>query len=89
MARRLAAALEAGGCQILNEVVLNQVVVALGDETDRIIAEIQADGTCWAGPTTWQGQRAMRLSVSNWSTREDDVDRSAAAIIDAVRHARS
>jgi glutamate/tyrosine decarboxylase-like PLP-dependent enzyme len=89
MARRFASTLEAGGCQILNDVVLNQVVVALGDEADRIIAEIQADGTCWAGPTTWQGHRAMRLSVSNWSTTEVDVDRSAAAIIAAVRRAQS
>ena len=84
MARRLASALEAGGCRVLNEVVLNQVVVALGDEADRIIAEVQAEGTCWAGPTTWQGQRAIRLSVSNWSTAEADIDRSAAAILEAV-----
>jgi glutamate/tyrosine decarboxylase-like PLP-dependent enzyme len=89
MARRFASTLEAGGCKILNDVVLNQVVVGLGEAADEIIRDVQADGTCWAGPTTWQGQRAMRLSVSNWSTTEHDIDRSAAAIIGAVDRARS
>ena len=88
MARRLATALENAGHQVLNEVVLNQVVVGLGAATDEIIADIQAEGTCWAGPTTWRGQRAMRLSVSNWSTAEGDIDRSAAAIIQAAQRAR-
>jgi glutamate/tyrosine decarboxylase-like PLP-dependent enzyme len=87
LARRFAATLEAAGCQILNEVVLNQVVVGLGDATDEIIADIQAEGTCWAGPTFWQGQRGMRLSISNWSTTEEDVDRSAAAVIGAIGRA--
>lgn len=89
MARRLAETLETAGCRILNDVVLNQVVVGLGSSTDEIIHDIQADGTCWAGPTTWQGQRAMRLSVSNWSTTADDVDRSAVAIIQAIQRAQS
>lgn len=89
MARRLADTLETAGCRILNDVVLNQVVVGLGPTTDEIIHDIQADGTCWAGPTIWQGQRAMRLSVSNWSTTADDVDRSAAAIIQTIQRARS
>lgn len=84
MARRLAATLESAGCKILNDVVLNQIVVGLGPATDEIVQDVQNDGTCWVGPTTWQGQRAMRISVSNWSTTEDDVDRSAAAIIGAA-----
>jgi hypothetical protein len=51
----------------------------LRDACDRelaVIAAVQADGTCWCGPTTWHGVRAMRVSVSGWSTTEADVDRS-------------
>jgi glutamate/tyrosine decarboxylase-like PLP-dependent enzyme len=76
------------GVEILNEVVLNQVLVRFGDDdamTDAVVAAVQADGTCWMGPTTWQGRRAMRISVSNWATTISDVDRSCAAILDAAR----
>jgi hypothetical protein len=37
------------------------------------------------GPTAWRGRRAMRISVSNWATTVDDVDRSCAAILEAAR----
>ena len=59
---------------MLNEVVLNQVLVSFGDadRTRRVIAALQADGT-WCGPTVWQGETAMRISVSSWATTEDDV----------------
>ena len=50
------------------------------DFTRRVIAAVQADGTCWLGGTTWHGMAAMRISVSNWSTTEGDIDISAAAI---------
>ncbi len=82
LARRIAEGVRAAGYTVLNEVVLNQVVVDFGDAagTDAIIAAIQRDGTCWCGPTTWRGRRAMRISVSCWSTTEDDVDASLAAI---------
>lgn len=76
------------GIAILNEVVLNQVLVrfADSDETTReVIAGVQREGTCWLGGTTWQGLAAMRISVSNWSTSEDDVRRSAAAILRVAR----
>ena len=46
----------------------------------KFIRRVQADGACWLSGTTWRGQAAMRISVSNWSTTEADVDRSAAAI---------
>jgi glutamate/tyrosine decarboxylase-like PLP-dependent enzyme len=87
MARRFAAELSAAGYPILNDVVLNQVLVSFGDAdtTDRIIAAIQADGTCWCGGTVWHGKPAMRISVSNWSTTDDDVARS----IDAVKKVAS
>jgi hypothetical protein len=50
------------------------------ERTDALIAAVQRDGTCWMGGTTWGGRRYMRISVSNWSTTEDDVERSVAAI---------
>ncbi|HYS00706.1 MAG TPA: hypothetical protein VEO58_16925, partial [Gemmatimonadales bacterium] len=66
-----------------NDVVINQVLVSFGDAelTRRVIAGIQADGTCWAGATEWQGHTAMRISVSSWATTEDDVERSLAAML--------
>jgi hypothetical protein len=71
------------GYDVLNDVVLNQVLVAFGDaqRTDVVIGAVQDEGTCWCGPTTWQGRRAMRISVSGWSTTEDDIDRSIAAVV--------
>ncbi|MBL8216684.1 MAG: aspartate aminotransferase family protein [Bryobacterales bacterium] len=82
-ARRFAQGLRAAGFAILNNVVLNQVLVSFGDaaRTHEVIRRIQEEGTCWCGPTEWQGQTAMRISVSNWSTTDDDVDRSIAAIV--------
>jgi glutamate/tyrosine decarboxylase-like PLP-dependent enzyme len=82
-ARRFARALEAGGCEILNDVVLNQVVVSFGDEArcTRVIDAIQREGTCWCGPTRWQGRDAMRISVSSWATSDDDVKRSIESIL--------
>jgi glutamate/tyrosine decarboxylase-like PLP-dependent enzyme len=70
------------GVTIGNNVVLNQVLVHFGtdDRTLRVIDSLQREGTCWMGGTTWRGRRYMRISVSNWSTTESDVDRSVAAI---------
>jgi glutamate/tyrosine decarboxylase-like PLP-dependent enzyme len=93
LARRMADGLgDAPGVTILNDVVLNQVLVRFtppsggrsdadaDDFTRRVIAAVQADGTCWLGGTTWHGMAAMRISVSNWSTTEADADASVAAI---------
>jgi len=82
LARRAADGLREAGATVLNDVVLNQVVAGFGgpDRTDAVIAAIQREGTCWCGPTTWHGHRAMRLSVSCWTTTEEDIDRSVAAI---------
>jgi glutamate/tyrosine decarboxylase-like PLP-dependent enzyme len=87
LARRLACGLAAGGLHVLNEVQLNQVVVACDDAgaTDAMIAALQREGTCWCGPTTWRGRRAMRISISNWATTEADIDRSVAAILAAAQ----
>ncbi|MFB4280376.1 MULTISPECIES: pyridoxal phosphate-dependent decarboxylase family protein [unclassified Nonomuraea] len=86
LARRFAEGLTAAGFEVVNEVVLNQVLVGFGDDarTDRVVAAVQADGTCWAGGTTWRGRRLMRISVSNATTAEADVDRSVAAITRAA-----
>ncbi|MDE3229029.1 MAG: aspartate aminotransferase family protein, partial [Chloroflexota bacterium] len=82
-ARRFADGLRAAGYAVLNEVDLNQALIAFGDDerTRRVIAGIQRDGTCWAGGTVWQGRAALRISVSSWRTTDEDVERSLAAII--------
>jgi glutamate/tyrosine decarboxylase-like PLP-dependent enzyme len=82
-ARRFAEGLSGAGFEILNEVSLNQVLVSFGDDarTDQVVATVQAEGTCWAGWTTWHGRRAMRISVSSWATTDEDVERSIEAII--------
>jgi glutamate/tyrosine decarboxylase-like PLP-dependent enzyme len=98
LARRFADQLSAAeGVEVLNDVVLNQVLVRfrppghyLGgdpeDHTRQVIERVQRDGTCWLSATTWQGRAAMRISVSNWTTDETDVDRSVAAILRCVGH---
>ena len=85
-ATRFAEGLRAAGYAVLNDVVLNQVLVSFGDAetTDRVIAAIQEDGTCWCGGTVWHGRAAMRISVSSWATTEDDVEASLAAMLRAA-----
>jgi glutamate/tyrosine decarboxylase-like PLP-dependent enzyme len=81
LARLAAAELSAcPGVEILNDVVLNQVLFRVPGDTAAVIAAVQRDGTCWLGGTTWQGAPAIRFSVSNWSTTEDDIRRSVASI---------
>jgi glutamate/tyrosine decarboxylase-like PLP-dependent enzyme len=82
-ATRFADGLRQAGYEVLNDVVLNQVLVSFGEpeRTRRVIARIQADGTCWCGGTVWQGRTAMRISVSSWATTEEDVERSLAAMV--------
>jgi glutamate/tyrosine decarboxylase-like PLP-dependent enzyme len=82
-AERFADALRKAGHQVLNDVVLNQVLVSFGEpeRTRRVIAAIQQDGTCWCGGTSWQGNIAMRISVSSWATSDADVEQSIAAIL--------
>ncbi|HVR31278.1 MAG TPA: aminotransferase class V-fold PLP-dependent enzyme [Acidimicrobiia bacterium] len=87
LARRFAEGLGAlDGIDIVNDVVLNQVLVRVGDEavTNEVERWIHRDGTAWLGATTWRGERLLRISVSNWSTSEQDVD----VTIDAIRRAR-
>jgi glutamate/tyrosine decarboxylase-like PLP-dependent enzyme len=88
LARRMADRLgKEPGVSILNEVVLNQVLVHFqsNDITRDVIARVQKEGTCWAGGAAWQNAQVMRISVSNWSTTEDDIDRSADAMLQCYR----
>lgn len=82
-AARFAEGLSAAGHTILNEVCINQVLVSFGDseKTLRVIEGIQRDGTCWCGSTIWQGNTAMRISVSSWLTTEADVEQSLEAML--------
>jgi glutamate/tyrosine decarboxylase-like PLP-dependent enzyme len=76
------------GVEILNDVVLNQVLVRFADDdeaTRETVRRVQEDGTCWLSGTTWQGRAAMRISVSNWRTTREDVERSAEAILRCAR----
>ncbi len=78
--------LRSGGLDILNDVVLNQVLIRMGDgpTTSALIAEIQRDGRIWCGPTQWQGATAMRISVSSWKTGRDDAERTAEVILECA-----
>jgi glutamate/tyrosine decarboxylase-like PLP-dependent enzyme len=89
LARRLADAMrEEQGVEVLNDVVLNQVLLRFDDDdatTRNVVDEVQRGGEAWLGGTVWHGRAAIRVSVSNWSTTEDDVDR----LVTALRAARS
>jgi glutamate/tyrosine decarboxylase-like PLP-dependent enzyme len=85
-ARRMAELLSERA-DIRNDVVLNQVLARFpgGDDANRaIIAAVQRDGTCWLGGTDWRGEHVLRVSFTNWSTTDEDVERSAAAILRAA-----
>lgn len=93
LAKRLSERLGAvDGVEILNEVVLNQVLVRFtppggGDPdafTREVMTRVQDEGEAWMGGTSWHGMGAMRISVSNWSTTEADIDRTADAILQAA-----
>ena len=90
LAARFADGLAAAGHEVLNDVVANQVLAHFGDDdtTRTVVAAVQADGTCWCGPTVWQGRAAMRVSVSSDATTDDDVDRSVAAVVRLAAAAR-
>jgi glutamate/tyrosine decarboxylase-like PLP-dependent enzyme len=93
LARRFADRLrEEPSIRILNEVVLNQVLVGVvpkeGDAnaaTAAALRLVQDEQVCWVGGSRWRGMEAMRISVSNWSTTEQDIDRSADSIVRAAR----
>ena len=82
LARALSQGLaELPGCEVLNDVVLNQVLLRFEDDaaTDSILAAVQASGEAWTSGTSRDGRKAIRLSVSSWQTSEADVERTIAA----------
>jgi glutamate/tyrosine decarboxylase-like PLP-dependent enzyme len=87
LAQAFAERLQGAGCEILNDVVINQALISFGsaEKTRDVIRRVQEDGTCWCGGTVWQGETAMRISVSNWSTTREDIEESAEAIIRIAR----
>jgi glutamate/tyrosine decarboxylase-like PLP-dependent enzyme len=86
-ARRFATALSVTpGVEVLNDVVLNQALVRFNDDdarTNEVIEGVQREGICWLGGSVWKGRTVMRISVSNWSTTEEDVDVSVESILRA------
>ncbi len=75
------------GCEVLNDVVLNQVLFRFVDDatTTRALAAVQDGGEAWMSGTTWDGRPAIRLSVSSWRTTEEDVERTVAVFERALR----
>jgi glutamate/tyrosine decarboxylase-like PLP-dependent enzyme len=67
---------ELDGVEVLNEVVLNQVLFRFesDDRTDEVLARVQASGRVWMSGTTWDGRKAIRISVSNWQTGDEEID---------------
>jgi glutamate/tyrosine decarboxylase-like PLP-dependent enzyme len=86
-AQRFAAGVTAlPGCEVLNDVVINQVLFRFADDatTNAALARVQSSGEAWMGGTTWDGRAAIRVSVSNWRTTEADIDRTIAAFESAL-----
>jgi glutamate/tyrosine decarboxylase-like PLP-dependent enzyme len=86
-ARQFAAGIaELPGCEVLNDVVLNQVLFRFADDdaTARTLAAVQQSGEAWMSGTEWDGRRAIRLSVSSWRTTESDIERTIAAFAAAL-----
>ncbi|MET9470228.1 hypothetical protein ABZY44_36635 [Streptomyces sp. NPDC006544] len=71
------------GATVLNDVGFTQVCATFGtdERTERVLTRLLADGTAWISGSTWHGRRVMRISVSNWSTTDDDLART----LDAIR----
>ncbi len=70
----------------MNDVVFTQVCATFGSDerTDEVVRLLLEDGEAWMTGSTWRGQKILRISVSNWSTTADDVERSLAAVRRAV-----
>jgi glutamate/tyrosine decarboxylase-like PLP-dependent enzyme len=86
-ARSIAAGLEViPGCEILNDVVLNQVLVRFeSDERTRgVLQAVQQEGEAYPSHGSWDGRAAIRISVSCWRTNEDDVRRTVDAFARAA-----
>ena len=67
---------ELDGVEVLNEVVLNQVLFRFesDERTDEVLRQVQESGRVWLSGTTWDGRKAIRVSVSNWQTGDEEID---------------
>ena len=82
-ARRFARDLRSAGHEILNEVVLNRVIVAVGDttRTRRVATALQKEGIDWCEYTEWRGRVALKITVRSWSLNDEDVERSVQTMV--------
>ena len=73
------------GAEVLNDVEFTQVCVSFGSDerTEAVVRAVLADGTSWMSGSRWRGRAVLRVSVSNWCTTDEDVERS----LDALRRA--
>ena len=70
------AIVELPGVELLNDVVLNQVLFRFesDEQTDEVLRQVQASSRVWLSGTTWNGRKAIRVSVSNWQTGDEEID---------------
>jgi len=70
------------GAEVLNDVVFTQVCATFGDDarTLEVVDRMLADGVAWTSGSVWRGRAVLRISVSNWSTTDDDVERTLTAL---------
>jgi len=82
-ARLFARLLSEAGFEIHNDVVFNQVLVSCGDDllTDKTLKNVQESGECWCGGSSWHGKTVIRISVCDWATTTQSVERSVAAFV--------
>jgi len=85
------------GAEMLWEPTINQGLVRFLDQspnateqdhdrrTETVIEEILKTGEAFFGGTTWRGRRAMRVSVCNWRTSDEDVERVVKAVEKVLR----
>jgi glutamate/tyrosine decarboxylase-like PLP-dependent enzyme len=75
------------GVELLNEVVLNQVLFRFDSDerTDEVLARVQQSGRIWLSGTTWDGRKAIRVSVSNWQTGDEEIELAVQTFRDALR----
>ncbi|HEX6149424.1 pyridoxal phosphate-dependent decarboxylase family protein [Nocardioides sp.] len=85
------AVVEIPGAEVLHDVVFTQVCVAFGEDarTLDVVSRMLKDGTAWTSGSVWHGRAVLRIAVSNWSTTEQDVERTLAALRAAVAESGS
>jgi glutamate/tyrosine decarboxylase-like PLP-dependent enzyme len=74
------------GAEVLNDVVFTQVCASFGSDrrTRAVVEAMLADGTAWMTGSVWHDRAVLRISVSNWSTTDNDVRRSLDALAAVV-----